>query len=77
MWYSLLGFLITFVLGLVISILSRLLSKGQSKKVDLNLFFPLIARRIEYKRRADINAFERKYPLNDICEDRESVETKL
>ncbi|XP_012235172.2 putative sodium-dependent multivitamin transporter [Linepithema humile] len=77
MWYCPLGFLITFILGLFISSLSRLLIKGQSKELDLNLFFPLIARRIRYRRRADVNELRRKYPFSNICEIRENSSDEI
>jgi len=63
MWYSLLGFLLTFVLGLFISNLSRLFIKNQDNELDTNLFFPIIARRIHYRRRNNIQN-ERKFSLD-------------
>jgi len=50
MWYSLIGFLLTFVFGLLISNLSRLFIKNQNDELDTNLFFPVIARRIHHRR---------------------------
>jgi len=69
MWYSLIGFLLTFVLGLLISNLSRLFIKNQNE-LDTNLFFPVIARRIRYKQRNNIqnegkSSLDKKYSLSD------------
>jgi len=73
MWYAPLGFLITFILGLFISGLFRLFIKDQNDKLDPNLFFPVIARRIYYRRRRDIAiddiasyTLESKYSFNTI-----------
>ncbi|XP_011704434.1 PREDICTED: putative sodium-dependent multivitamin transporter, partial [Wasmannia auropunctata] len=63
LWYSVLGFLITFIFGLIISSLSHLFIKNQNKKLDINLFFPVIARRIHYRRRSDVESEEHS-PLN-------------
>ncbi|XP_011171988.2 putative sodium-dependent multivitamin transporter [Solenopsis invicta] len=69
MWYSPLGFLITFILGLLISNLSRLFSKKQKDKLDPNLYFPVISRRIRYRRNKieddGISPLDRKYSFND------------
>jgi len=82
MWYSLLGFLITFVLGLLISNLSRLFIKNQNDMLDINLFFPVIARRIRYRRyRAMENAgrpsLYRKYSLSDINHEKDNAADKI
>ncbi|KAG5308544.1 SC5A8 protein, partial [Pseudoatta argentina] len=72
MWYSPLGFLITFILGLIISNISRLFFKKQNDELDTNLFFPVLARRIRYRRCMDVenerssSSLSRKYSLNDI-----------
>ncbi|XP_029178699.1 uncharacterized protein LOC114946402 [Nylanderia fulva] len=73
MWYAPLGFLITFILGLIISGLSRLFIKNQNNKLDPNLFFPVIARRICYRRRNDVEindvanyTLERKYSFSNM-----------
>lgn len=54
MWYCPLGFLITFVLGLIVSTVCNLLAKDQSDDLDPDLFFPLLARRIRYRRRTNV-----------------------
>ncbi|XP_011686235.1 PREDICTED: putative sodium-dependent multivitamin transporter isoform X2 [Wasmannia auropunctata] len=63
MWYSPLGFLITFFFGLLISNLSRLFIKNQNNELDINLFFPMIARRIR-SRRCNIITNEENSLLN-------------
>lgn len=71
----------TFVLGLLVSNLFRLFAKDQAE-LDSNLFFPVIARRIQSRRHeveSNDNA-ERKYSFtNMICdEDRvDKLDTKL
>ncbi|EFN89062.1 putative sodium-dependent multivitamin transporter [Harpegnathos saltator] len=61
MWYCPLGFLITFVVGLVVSNLFHLCNKNQNDDLDLKLFFPLVARRIRYRRSTDV-------ALNDMAD---------
>lgn len=56
MWYCPLGFLITFALGYIVSNVFRLFNKrddrnDQNKEFDLNLLFPVIARRLRHRRR--------------------------
>ncbi|XP_011686243.1 PREDICTED: putative sodium-dependent multivitamin transporter isoform X3 [Wasmannia auropunctata] len=53
LWYPFLGFIITFLLGLFVSNLSRLFLKNQNNKLDINLFFPVVARRIHFRRCKD------------------------
>ncbi|XP_011686228.1 PREDICTED: putative sodium-dependent multivitamin transporter [Wasmannia auropunctata] len=82
MWYSPLGFLITFVLGLLVSNLSRLFMKNPNDEVDANLFFPVIARRIRYRRRNDIenegsSPLDRKYSLNEIIHGKDDASNKI
>ncbi|XP_072762274.1 putative sodium-dependent multivitamin transporter [Anoplolepis gracilipes] len=79
MWYAPLGFLITFIVGLIISGLSRLFIKDQNDKLDPNLFFPVIARRIRYRRRKDeeLNdianyALEKKYSFSKTIHQKDS-----
>lgn len=83
MWYAPLGFLITFILGLFISSLFRLFIKDQNDKLDPNLFFPVIARRIYYRRRRDINiaiddignyTLESKYSFSDTIHKNNSAD---
>ncbi|XP_025073506.1 putative sodium-dependent multivitamin transporter [Pogonomyrmex barbatus] len=64
MWYSPLGFLITFVIGLLVSNLFRLFRKTQNDELDTNLFFPVVARRILYRRRNDAEDEAGNYPLD-------------
>ncbi|XP_018354072.1 PREDICTED: putative sodium-dependent multivitamin transporter isoform X1 [Trachymyrmex septentrionalis] len=66
MWYSLLGFLITFLVGLLISNLSRLFIQNQNSQLDTNLFFPVIARRIRCRRCNNIEN-EENFPLDTTC----------
>ncbi|KYM96632.1 PREDICTED: putative sodium-dependent multivitamin transporter [Cyphomyrmex costatus] len=71
MWYCPLGLLITFILGLFVSNLSRLFIKNQNDELDTNLFFPIIARRMRYRRRNNIknkgnSPLNRRYSLSDI-----------
>jgi len=83
MWYSLIGFLLTFVLGLLISNLSRLFIKNQKNHVlDTNLFFPVIARRIRYRRRRAMEnagrpSLYRKYSLTDINHEKDNAADKI
>lgn len=56
MWYCPLGFLITFALGYIVSNMFRLFNErddrnDQNKEFDLNLLFPVIARRLRHRRR--------------------------
>ena len=82
MWYAPLGFLITFFLGLLISGLSRLCTKRRNDDLDPNLFFPVIARRIRYRRSCnDVDiidvanyTLERRYSFNNAIHDNDSVE---
>jgi len=62
MWYSFLGFSITFLVGLLISNLSRLFIQNQNSELDTDLFFPVIARRIRC-RRCNIEN-EENFPLD-------------
>ncbi|EGI69871.1 Putative sodium-dependent multivitamin transporter [Acromyrmex echinatior] len=66
MWYSLLGFLITFLVGLLISNLSRLFTQNQNSELDTNLFFPVIARRIRCRQCNNIEN-EENFPLDRTC----------
>ncbi|XP_018397564.1 PREDICTED: putative sodium-dependent multivitamin transporter [Cyphomyrmex costatus] len=82
MWYSPLGFLITFMLGLIISNLSRLFFKTQNDELDTNLFFPVLARRIRYRRCMDVenersSSLNRKYSLNDIIHGKDGAADKI
>lgn len=87
MWYAPLGFLITFFFGLFISGLCRLVFKNQNDKLDPNLFFPVIARRIRYRqqREAEINdvanyTLQRKYSFSNAADKNDSIDkicTKL
>lgn len=81
MWYSPLGFLITFIFGLLISNLSRLFIKDQNDDLDANLFFPVIARRIRERQRNDIenegnSPLDRKYSFSDVHR-KDSVTDKI
>ncbi|XP_018301707.1 putative sodium-dependent multivitamin transporter isoform X1 [Mycetomoellerius zeteki] len=82
MWYSPLGFLITFMLGLVISNLSRLIFKKQNDELDTDLFFPVLARRIRYRRCMDVenegnSSLSRNYSLNDIIHGKDDAADKI
>ncbi|KAH0953399.1 hypothetical protein HN011_005869 [Eciton burchellii] len=75
MWYSVLGFLITFMLGLLVSALSRAINGSRNANLDPNLFFPMIARRIRSRQRHDVEIadvcsnHEKKYSFNSgLCE---------
>ncbi|KYN11813.1 Putative sodium-dependent multivitamin transporter [Trachymyrmex cornetzi] len=82
MWYSPLGFLITFILGLVISNLSHLFFKKQNEELDTNLFFPVLARRIYYRRCMDVenernSSLNRKYSLTDVIHGKDDAADKI
>jgi len=82
MWYSPLGFIITFILGLLISNLSRLFIKNENDELDTNLFFPVIARRIRYRRRKDIMnggrlPLDRKYSISDVINEKDNATDKI
>lgn len=82
MWYSPLGFLITFILGLLVSNLSRVFIKNQNDELDANLFFPVIARRIRYRRHNDIenegnSPLDRKYSFSDVNHGKDGVADKI
>lgn len=81
MWYSPLGFLITFIFGLLVSYLFRLFIKDQDDDLDADLFFPVIARRIRERRRHDVENEEeslgRKYPFSDAIHRKDSVTDKI
>jgi hypothetical protein len=75
MWYSVLGFLITFMLGLLVSALSRAINGSRNANLDPNLFFPMIARRIRSRQRHDVEIadvysnHEKKYSFDSgLCE---------
>ncbi|XP_017758968.1 PREDICTED: putative sodium-dependent multivitamin transporter [Eufriesea mexicana] len=50
MWYCPLGFLITFVIGLLLSFCMKRIFKKQKLELDPNLFFPIIGERIRRRR---------------------------
>lgn len=82
MWYSPLGFLITFIFGLVISNLSRLFIKHQDEHLDTDLFFPVIARRIQERRRNDEenegnSPLDRKYSFSDVIHGKDNATDKI
>lgn len=82
MWYSPLGFLITFIFGLLVSNLFRLCFKNQKDELDANLFFPVIARRIRYRRHNDIenegsSPLDRKYSFSDVIPGKDNSADKI
>lgn len=50
MWYAPLGFLITVIVGLIVSNIVRCTFKRTRKELDPNLFFPIIGKRLRNKR---------------------------
>lgn len=64
MWYCPLGFLMTFIIGLFLSFCLKQMFKKQKIELDLNLFFPIIAKRIHRRQMqiSDTNS-------NDILKD--------
>lgn len=84
MWYSVIGFFMTFLLGLLVSALSRAISKRPIANLDENLFFPVIARRIRSRQRDDIeivgvvrDAHEKKYSFNNAVCENESAANRI
>ncbi|XP_018372823.1 PREDICTED: putative sodium-dependent multivitamin transporter isoform X2 [Trachymyrmex cornetzi] len=83
MWYSLLGFLITFLIGLLISNLSRLFIRNENSELDTDLFFPVIARRIRYRRFCNNTKNEenlplnRRYSLSDVIHEKDDAVHKI
>ncbi|XP_018354036.1 PREDICTED: putative sodium-dependent multivitamin transporter [Trachymyrmex septentrionalis] len=71
MWYCPIGLLMTFILGLLVSNLSRLFIKNQNDEIDTNLFFPMIARRIRHRRHnnkknKENSPLSRRYSHSDV-----------
>nr|XP_012135725.1 PREDICTED: putative sodium-dependent multivitamin transporter isoform X2 [Megachile rotundata]XP_012135726.1 PREDICTED: putative sodium-dependent multivitamin transporter isoform X2 [Megachile rotundata]XP_012135728.1 PREDICTED: putative sodium-dependent multivitamin transporter isoform X2 [Megachile rotundata]XP_012135729.1 PREDICTED: putative sodium-dependent multivitamin transporter isoform X2 [Megachile rotundata] len=58
MWYSPLGFVITFVIGLFLSFCLNHMLKKPKVELDLNLYFPVVANRIRRKRREPLETSE-------------------
>ena len=61
----------TFILGLLVSNLSRLFIKNQNDEIDTNLFFPMIARRIRHRRHnnkknKENSPLSRRYSHSDV-----------
>ncbi|EGI69870.1 Putative sodium-dependent multivitamin transporter [Acromyrmex echinatior] len=82
MWYSPIGLLMTFILGLLVSNLSRLFIKNQNDELNTNLFFPMIARRIRHRRHNNKKNKEnpllnRRYSHSDEKDDTDKIYTKL
>ncbi|XP_011704411.1 PREDICTED: putative sodium-dependent multivitamin transporter [Wasmannia auropunctata] len=82
MWYSPLGFLITFLLGLLVSNLSHLFIKNQNDQLDINLFFPVVARRIHSKRRnktaiEESFSLDRRYSLSNVIHGIDDAAVKI
>lgn len=50
MWYCPLGFVLTFVIGLLLSVCLNHMFKKPKVELDVNLFFPLVGERIRRKR---------------------------
>ncbi|XP_011881261.1 PREDICTED: putative sodium-dependent multivitamin transporter isoform X2 [Vollenhovia emeryi] len=82
MWYSPIGFLITFILGLLVSYLSRLFIKNETDDLDANLFFPVIARRIRARQGNDVgsegnSSLDRKYSFSDVIHGKDNAADKI
>ncbi|XP_011699582.1 PREDICTED: putative sodium-dependent multivitamin transporter isoform X2 [Wasmannia auropunctata] len=84
LWYFPLGFLITFLLGLLVSNLSRFFIKNQNNKkeqLDINLFFPAIARRIRSRRHNSAveksSPLDRRYSVNDVIHGKDNAANKI
>ncbi|XP_011699583.1 PREDICTED: putative sodium-dependent multivitamin transporter [Wasmannia auropunctata] len=82
MWHCPIGFLITFLLGLLVSNLSRLFVINQNDEIDTNLFFPVIARRIHSRRRDKItnkgnSSLDRRYSLSDVIHEKDDAADKI
>ncbi|KAL0106500.1 hypothetical protein PUN28_016304 [Cardiocondyla obscurior] len=82
MWYCPIGFLITFLVGLLFSNLFRLYFKNENDKLDINLFFPVVARRILKQRRTNItnegiSPLDRKYSFSDVIHGKDNATDKI
>ncbi|XP_011699610.1 PREDICTED: putative sodium-dependent multivitamin transporter [Wasmannia auropunctata] len=82
LWYPPIGFLITFLLGMLVSNLSGLFIKNQNNELDINLFFPVIARRICSRRRNDIaieksSSLDRRYSVSDVIHEKDNAADKI
>lgn len=66
MWYCPLGFVITFVIGLFLSFCLNRMLKKPKVELDLNLYFPLVAKRIRRKRREPSETSEKEVSKNTI-----------
>lgn len=53
-WYSAISFVITFIIGLAVSYLSRSMYDDQDAELDPDLFFPFVAKRIRRRRERQI-----------------------
>ncbi|KAG7212483.1 hypothetical protein KM043_012796 [Ampulex compressa] len=62
MWYSPLGFVITFGIGFLVSNVSRIVFGKRQADLDPNLFFPIIGNRIRRRRRRHLEAAETATP---------------
>ncbi|XP_012261194.2 putative sodium-dependent multivitamin transporter [Athalia rosae] len=62
MWYSLIGFLVTFIVGLLVSNVARIILKEEQDDLDPDLFIPWLANRIRARRSiASINKLTEQY----------------
>lgn len=50
LWYGPLGFLVCAIVGVVVSLTSRLVLKDEPSELDTNLFVPFLASRIARRR---------------------------
>ena len=62
MWYCPLGFVLTFVIGLLLSYCWKLLFKEPKVELDPNLFFPIIGNRIRRRHRNILEANDNDTP---------------
>lgn len=58
MWYAPLGFLITVIVGLLVSNIVRCMFRRTQKELDPNLFFPVIGKRLRKKQSLHIECSE-------------------
>ena len=80
MWYCPLGFVITFVIGLLVSWITNLVGKEDKEMKNPDLFFPVIGNRMRRSRRQNsVSAYElsRKYIFEVESNVSEKSSTKL
>ncbi|XP_029046788.2 putative sodium-dependent multivitamin transporter [Osmia bicornis bicornis] len=68
MWYCPLGFVLTFVIGLLLSVCINRMFKKPKVELDINLFFPLVGERIRRRRERILESSEDDVPKDNTTQ---------